>query len=131
MGFATVPLKKSSDKEHQHQVSEGNRLQQQYQTLQTRIKRVRELYLDASIAKEEFDEMMTGLQVERQNVEARLQRLSNADNSFNKNVMTIFELASKAHELFKSSEVEEKKENYRISISELGNELCEASVYAA
>jgi hypothetical protein len=75
-------LKKSSDKEHQHQVSEGVRLQQQYQTLQTRIKRARELYLDASIAKEEFDEMMTGLQVERQNIEARLQRLSNADNGF-------------------------------------------------
>jgi site-specific DNA recombinase len=102
-------LKKSSDKEYQHQVSEGQRLQQQYQTLQTRIKRARELYLDASIAKEEFDEMMTGLQVERQNVEARLQRLSNADNSFNKNVMTIFELASKAHDLFKSSELEEKR----------------------
>ncbi len=102
-------LKKSSDKEHQQQVSEGVRLQQQYQTLQTRIKRARELYLDASIAKEEFDEMMTGLQVERQNVEARLQRLSNADNSFNKNVMTIFELASKAHDLFKSSELEEKR----------------------
>ena len=102
-------LKKSSDKEHQHQVSEGVRLQQQYQTLQTRIKRARELYLDASIAKEEFDEMMTGLQVERQNVEARLQRLSNADSSFNKNVMTIFELASKAHDLFKSSELEEKR----------------------
>jgi hypothetical protein len=93
----------------QFKVSEGKRLQQQYQTLQTRIKRARELYLDASIAKEEFDEMMTGLQVERQNVEARLQRLSSADNSFNKNVMTIFELASKAHDFFKSSEVEEKR----------------------
>ena len=44
-------LKKSSDKEHQHQVFEGVRLQQQNQTLQTRIKRARELYIDASIAR--------------------------------------------------------------------------------
>ena len=49
------------------------------------------------------------LQVERQNVETRLHRLSNADDGFNKNVMTIFELASKAHDLFKSSELEEKR----------------------
>ncbi len=102
-------LKKSSDKEYKHQASEGVRLQQQYQTIQTRIKRARELYLDASLQKTEYDEMMVDMQVERQNIETRLQRLSTADDSFNKNIATIFELAAKAHDLFKSSEVEEKR----------------------
>ncbi len=102
-------LKKSSDKEHQHQVEEGKRLQQQYQATQTRIKRARELYLHASLSKEEYNEMMTDLQVERQNVETRISKLSNADDDFNKNVATIFELAAKAHDLFKSSELEEKR----------------------
>lgn len=102
-------LKKSSDKEHKHQIQEGTKLQNQYQTIQNRVKRVRELYLDAEIAKEEYDDMMTELQAERHNVEVRLQRLTNADDSFNKAIATIFALASKAHDLFKSSELDEKR----------------------
>ena len=102
-------LKKSSDKEHKHQIQEGNKLQEQYQTIQNRVKRLRELYLDAEILKQEYDEMMAGLQVERHNVEVRLRNLTNADDSFNKQIVTIFALASKAHDLFKSSELEEKR----------------------
>jgi len=62
-----------------------------------------------SISKEEYDEMMTELQADRQNLEARLQRLSDADDHFNKSISTIFALASRAYELFKSSELEEKR----------------------
>ena len=53
--------------------------------------------------------MITGLQAERRNVEVRLQRLTEADDGFNKSLSTIFALASKAHDLFKSSELEEKR----------------------
>lgn len=102
-------LKKSSAAEYEHQIQESNKLQKQYQTIQTRIKRARELFLDAQISKEEYDEIMTGLQVERHNVEVRLQRLTEADDGFNKSLSTIFALASKAHDLFKSSELEEKR----------------------
>jgi site-specific DNA recombinase len=102
-------LKKSSDKEHKHQIQEGNKLQTQYQTIQTRVKRARELYLDGEVSKEEYDDMMTDLQAERHNIEVRLQRLTQADDSFNKSIGTIFALASKAHSLFKSSELEEKR----------------------
>ncbi|MBN8827132.1 MAG: recombinase family protein [Sphingobacteriia bacterium] len=102
-------LKNSSDKEHNHQIQESQKLQNQYQTIQNRVKRVRELYLDAEISKEEYDDMMTELQAERHNVEVRLQRLSHADDNFNKSIATIFALASKAHNLFKSSELEEKR----------------------
>jgi DNA invertase Pin-like site-specific DNA recombinase len=102
-------LKKSSNKEHNHQIQESNKLQKQYELIQTRIKKVREFYIDQEFSKEEYNESMTDLQVERQNIETRLQRLSNADDSFNQNVSTIFELASKAYELFKSSDVEEKR----------------------
>lgn len=102
-------LKISSEKEHKHQVQEGKNLQNQYQIIQTRVKRARELFLDMAISKEEYDEMMTGLQAERHNVEVRLQRLTSADDNFNKSISTIFMLASKAHDLFKSSELDEKR----------------------
>ena len=49
------------------------------------------------------------LQAERHNVGVRLQKLSNADDSFNKSIATIFSLASKAHDLFKSSELDERR----------------------
>lgn len=103
-------LKKSSAVEHEHQIQESNKLQKQYQTIQTRITRARDLFLDAQISKEEYDEIITGLQAERHNVEVRLQRLTEADDGFNKSLSTIFALASKAHDLFKSSELEEKGE---------------------
>ncbi len=102
-------LKKSSNKEHNHQIQESKKLQNQYETIQNRIKKARELYLDDGFTKEEYNETMADLQVERQNMETRLQKLSKADDSFNQNVATIFELASKAHGLFKSSDVEEKR----------------------
>lgn len=102
-------LKKSSNKEHQHQIKESQKLQNQYEAIQNRIKKARELYLDDGFTKEEYNETMADLQVERQNMETRLQKLSKADDSFNKNVSTIFEIASKSHELFKSSDIEEKR----------------------
>ncbi|MGC1182553.1 hypothetical protein [Legionella sp.] len=55
--------------------------------------------MDAQVSKEEYDEMITGLQAERHNVEVRLQRLTEADDGFNKSLSTIFALASKAHDL--------------------------------
>jgi hypothetical protein len=102
-------LRKSSDKEYDHQINERKRLQTQNQTTLSRIKRARELFLDSGISKEEYDDMMTELQIERQNTEVRLQKLSGADDHFNKSVSTIFALASRAHDLFKSSELEEKR----------------------
>ncbi len=102
-------LRKSSDKEHKSQIEEGKKLLNQQQTLQTRGKRARELFLDANISKDEYDEMMTEIQAERHNVEVRLQRLNSADDHFNKSLSTIFALAAKAHDLFKSSELEEKR----------------------
>lgn len=102
-------LRKSSDKEHRHQIEEGNKLQSQLGTIQNRVKRARELFLDTAISKEDYDDMMTELQAERHNMEVRLQRLNSADDHFNKSISTIFALASKAHDLFKSSELEEKR----------------------
>lgn len=107
--FSFCHCLRRADKEYKHQIQEGSRLQEQYQTIQNRVKRARELYLDGELSKEEYDGMMTELQAERHNMEVRLQRLTNADDSFNKMIGTIFALASKAHDLFKSSELDEKR----------------------
>jgi hypothetical protein len=84
-------------------------LQERYKTLQNRSKRARELYLDGELPKAEYEDIVTDLQVERHNLEVKMQRLTHADDSFNQMIVTIFGLASKAHELFKSSEPNEKR----------------------
>ncbi|OGV27670.1 MAG: hypothetical protein A3F18_07790 [Legionellales bacterium RIFCSPHIGHO2_12_FULL_37_14] len=47
-------------------------------------------FLDAAISREDYDEMIIDLQAERNNLEVRLQRLSEADDGFNKTLATIF-----------------------------------------
>lgn len=102
-------LKVSSDKEYTHQLKERKRLKAALEAVCERIKRARDLLLDLSITKQDYDEIKTDLEVERHNIEVKLQTLSTADNSFNDTIGTIFELASKSHELFKSSDIEEKR----------------------
>ncbi|HAT4692796.1 recombinase family protein [Legionella pneumophila serogroup 1] len=112
-------LKKSSTEEHEHQIQERSKLLKQAETIQNRIKRARELFLDVAISREDYDEMIIDLQAERHNIDMRVQRLSEADDSFNKTLATIFTLASKAHDLFKSSKLEEKRRIITILFSNL------------
>lgn len=125
-------LKKSSNQEFQAQTQEITKLQNQYETLRMRIKRATELLLDSSLSKPEYDEMIADLQVQRQNAEVRLQKPSNADDEFNKNLSTIFSLASRSYELFKSSQLGKKRDilgllftNFYVSGESVGFTLVE------
>ena len=102
-------LRKSSEKEYDHQTKERSQLKKQLESVCEKIKRARDLLLELSLTKEDYDEIKIDLEVERHNIEVKLQSLSTADNSFNDTLGTIFELASKSHELFKSSDIEEKR----------------------
>lgn len=107
-------LKISSDKEYEYQKKEAKRLQEQYDIIQTRLKRARSLLLDMDISKDEYDEMVMEMQAERDNVEVKLNQLSCCDEEFNKKIGTVFVLCAKAHELFKSSELDEKRRIIKI-----------------
>jgi site-specific DNA recombinase len=85
------------------------KLKTQYTSIQTKIKTARDFLLDFTITKEEYEKITTDLQVQKANTEHKIQVLSKADSEFNKSLGTIFELLSKAHKLFKSSEIEEKR----------------------
>jgi site-specific DNA recombinase len=102
-------LKKCSDKEHKHLVSERTQLKAKMSGVDEKLKRARDLLLDLGITKDEYNEIKAELEIERHNIDVKLQSLSKADDSFNETLGIIFELASKAHELFKSSEIEEKR----------------------
>ena len=107
-------LKSSSNAEHKNQMQEIAKLKTQYTSVQTKIKTARDFLLDFTITKVEFDEIKTDLEVQKANIEHKIQVLSRADSEFNKSLGTIFELLSKAHQLFKSSEIEEKRRNLKV-----------------
>ncbi len=102
-------LKKSVKTKHNHQTQEINNLTNQLEQTQNRLKRARTLHLDNELQKEGYQEMTTELEVERQNLTTRLQFLQKDDKEFSKNISTIFEIASKSHNIFKSSELDEKR----------------------
>jgi seryl-tRNA synthetase len=90
-------------------MQEINKITNQLESTQSRMKRARELYLDNELEKEEYQEMTTELEVERQNLTTRLNHLQKDDKEFSKNISTIFEIVSKSYEIFKSSELDEKR----------------------
>lgn len=102
-------LKSSVQVEHKHQIAEINKITNQLESTQNRMKRARDLYLDNELEKQEYQEMITTLEVERQNLTTRLNHLQKDDKEFSKNISTIFEIASKSYEIFKSSELDEKR----------------------
>ena len=86
-------LKSSVQVEHKHQIVEINKITNQLESTQSRMKRARELYLDSELQKEEYQEMTTELEVERQNLTTRLNHLQKDDKEFSKNISTIFEIS--------------------------------------
>ncbi len=107
--LVNAELKKSSVKEHKEQQKHISALQKQNTLAHNKATKIRNIYIDGGFSKEEYDEAMLDLNVERENITVKLDKLNNADKSFNENLSTIFELASKSYELFKSSEIDEKR----------------------
>ena len=60
-------LKASSNQEHNNQMQEIAKLKTQYTSIQTKMKRARDLLLDFTIIKEKFEEITTDLQVPKLN----------------------------------------------------------------
>ena len=103
-------LKKSVEKEHQGQIKEMEKLNEELQIIQTRLKKARNKYLDDEMTQEKYDEAVADLTVEKENNLARQTQLSQQDAKFAKNISIIFQVASKAYEAFESSKIERKRQ---------------------
>jgi site-specific DNA recombinase len=95
--------------------NEQNYYQQNLKRIQGRLeaisKRLRLMYedrLDGRITTDEYDNLVKDLGVEREKLVIELEEHSKGDNSFYLTAGKILDVASKAFELFDSSEVPEK-----------------------
>ena len=84
-------LKKSVEKEHQGQIEEMEKLNQELQTIQTRLKNARNKYYDEETTRKEYDEAVVDLTVEKENIATKHKQLSQQDAKFIKDVSTIFQ----------------------------------------
>ena len=112
-------LNKNSHNEHKTKLEQKNKLQTQLEILTKRLKKARALFLDDGISKEEYNDLVQETNSEKHDIEGKLQRLTNNNDNFDKAVLNIFNLASKASFLFKSSELQEKREIISILFTNL------------
>jgi len=86
-----------------------NALRVKQQHLDARQRRVLDCLIDNSITKEHFDPLVTEIKTERLKITDRMEELHKISDDFENQVITVFELANHSHDLFKSSEIDDKR----------------------
>lgn len=102
LNTSKLDLKKSN-------ISMEKLYKQQQEKLRNRIKVMYDDKLDGSITVDEYEERRNDYKQQLQNLEQKLSALATSDDEYFITSEYILKLASKASELFKSSEVSEKK----------------------
>lgn len=120
-------LNESKNLFHQNQLDQ---LQKEYNRLQRSIDRLLDLFVDASITRDEYDKKLKDYKEKQHDAAIRLEELTNADENYHITATTLFSLANRALEIFESSEVNEKRQllnfllqNCRLSGKNLAFEL--------
>lgn len=88
----------------------------------TLSKMVDNLYLDrlkGRITESEYDRYYESFKRQGEDLAIRLEKLEDAENNYYINAKYVFDLASRAHELFESSEVDQRRELIKLVLSNL------------
>lgn len=99
----------SKKQEIAYRNAETGRLKQELTRVENRIDALFNLRLDGEIDQETYNDKNSRLQLERHRLEERIQAHRKADNSFNRTVLNLMEIAKSAATIFKTSHNVEKK----------------------
>lgn len=102
-------LRNMVGEQHRFKTTELASLNKTYATLSAKQNKALELVLSESITMDEYTPMVTKLKEERVMLECRIEELNKFDHNFENQVINVFELANRSYELFKSSDVSEKR----------------------
>ncbi len=103
-------LKQSASAEQDFHTAAIAQLQKDYNTVSTKLHNALDMRLEGSITKEEYDAIVPELRAHQEDLNRRLQRHTKADEQFAMTVNRLLELASRAYDLFLSSEMDEKRQ---------------------
>lgn len=95
------------------------RLKKKYNGIDKKLSNLLNLRIDDSITQNEYDKKATELKQEKKDLELEIQQFDNADETFAITVQYLLDLCSKAHELFKSSKAEQKRQLINFVLSNL------------
>lgn len=102
-------LKKSNESKNLYHRNALIGLRREYDEVQRRLGRLTDLLLDQSITKPVYDEKLKELKEKQHDIDLKIQEHTYADENYYVTVSNVFSLAKRAKELFKSSDVPEKR----------------------
>ncbi len=111
------------DEVHRNKIDFHNQQRDKLLQEQRKVSKVMDnLYVDklkGSITESEYDRFFQTFCTQRDDISTRLEQLEQAETNYYITAKYILDLASRAHELFESSEVEEKRHLIKLVLSNL------------
>jgi DNA invertase Pin-like site-specific DNA recombinase len=107
-------LKKSNEDKNLYHKESVKALRQEYDKIQTKLSRLMDVLLDASITKDEYDKKLKELKEKQHDIDIQLQEHTQADENYYITAGTVLNLAKGALDLFesfgKSSKVDKQRD---------------------
>ena len=117
----TDELKKTNEAKNNFHKKSISELRKRYDKLDNMISNSYDLLADGSITKDLYNQKLKEYSEKQANTEEELSRYTNANETFYLTASMVLNLAKKAHEIFESSEIPEKRQllNYLLQNLEL------------
>lgn len=115
----TIALKKAHEDKSYHQQSLRSALEAEYSKYQARIEKMYDDQLDGRITIDMYDKKYKDFRAKQEQIKSKLSNLENADETYYQTVTSLLQLASKAPELFKRSEMPQKRELLKLTLQNL------------
>ncbi|MFH1653351.1 MAG: recombinase family protein [Pseudomonadota bacterium] len=112
-------LNKSALAKREYHQEAINRIHSEYNLTQKKLERLLDMRLEVSITQSEYDKKCTQLRDRQDELGEDLRRHTEADEKFNTTLLTLFDLASRAYDLFESSKVDQKRQIINLTLSNL------------
>jgi len=103
-------LKITEESKNEFQKEQLKQVRREYDIIQSRISKMYEDRLDGRITIDMYDNLIKDYKEKQQELLFKMKQLDNADKNYYITANTILSLAQRAHQLFKSSEIEEKRQ---------------------
>jgi site-specific DNA recombinase len=122
----TVALKQTHEDKSHYQQSLRSALEAEYAKYQTRIEKMYDDQLDGRITVDMYDKKYKEFREKQEQIKNKLSNLETADETYYQTVTSLLQLANKAPEFFRRSEMHQKRELLQLTLQNLvlkGNSL--------
>lgn len=103
-------LKKMAACKREFHADSIDAVQREFNATQKKLEALLDVRLEGSITRKEYDEKAYKLKQRQHELNAQMESYTKADQRFAITASALFELASRAYDLFESSEIEQKRQ---------------------